>query len=141
MNKYYYLFILVIFFNCSEKEFLKVEITYNDLSKLNTESYLKIDNHILPHTSSAKAIRYHKALPLSYINMFDSKQPNAPVIKTKKNMVLEGIRDMLLKTDEYKFDSIMYIEKLNKIIFSRKDGKSIKIKHSDNYPANFISKK
>lgn len=139
MKKIFFLITFIFLFNCSnEKEYDKFAISYTDLTKLNTKSFLKIDNHIIGHSSSAKVLRYKKALPLAYVNMFDSKMKNSPVIKTKHNMVLESLRDILLKTNEYNFDSVMYLEQIKKIIISRKDKEKVKIKTSKGYPATFV---
>lgn len=136
---FYLLLFTFLIFSCSQHKYQKVSITYNDLSKLNSKSYLKIDNHIIYHSSSAKLLRYNKALPMEYINMFDSKKADSPVIKTKNSMVLEALRDILLDMNEYNFDSIMYLEQINKVIISRKDKKKIRLNFSDDYPVTFKS--
>ena len=71
--------------------------------------------------------------------MFDSKKADSPVIKTKNSMVLEALRDILLDMNEYNFDSIMYLEQINKVIISRKDKKKIRLNFSDDYPVTFKS--
>lgn len=129
--------ILLITISCNQKN-KKVAIEYNDLSKLTRTSYISIDGLVIPHTDNEKYIRYNKALPLEYINTFNSNSNNAPMFKTNKNIILERLKKILALEKEYKFDSSFFVSLNSRLIISRIDGKPLKIKTSKNYPANIV---
>lgn len=133
MKRFISLTTLILFFSCNQNQ--QVLLKYTNTTKIDNNSYIKIDRHIIRHSSSAKQIRLNNVLPTGYVNLFDSKNSKAPVYKISNKQILEKLYKILIQTNEYVFDSIIYIDFNNKLIFSRKDGKPIKIKTSKLYPA------
>lgn len=129
--------ILLIIISCNQRN-KKATIEYTDISRLTNKSYISIDGLIIPHTNNEKIIRYNKALPLEYINTFNSNSTNAPMFKSDKKIILERLKKILALKKEYKFDSSFFVSLNSRLILSRIDGKQLKIKTSKNYPAKIV---